>query len=326
MNWREFDKSDADFKALVHLENLTWPDTPVTLEDMQHGDRTRPKDVPWLQWVVENDGQLIGFGSLGKAFWSKRTGRFHLYITINPEWRNQGYGSRMYDLLIEKMSGTEKIHNITSGTRENYKDSLRFLTKRGFVQEIREPVSELDLESFDESPFVHKLERLGEHGLTVASMKELAETHSDWQERYWNLDYKVGQDVPSPEPFKKRSLEEFIKSKIEGPDFELDTRWIALDGDDWVGISELWKSGAREDMAYQGITGVTRAHRRKGVATALKLVGIRYARQRGWRTIITDNEENNPMFGINLALGFKAKPAWLGLRKTLIPDEGETSQ
>jgi len=58
------------------------------------------------------------------------------------------------------------------------------------------------------------------------------------------------------------------------------------------------------------LTGVVRTHRRRGVATALKVKGVEWARARGVRVIETDNEENNPMFDLNVALGYRPVPAW----------------
>ena len=52
---------------------------------------------------------------------------------------------------------------------------------------------------------------------------------------------------------------------------------------------------------------------------------MRYARGYGATIIETDNEENNPMFGLNMQLGFEAQPAWIDFRKILRePREGET--
>ena len=47
------------------------------------------------------------------------------------------------------------------------------------------------------------------------------------------------------------------------------------------------------------------------------LRAIEFAAQRGVKSIQTDNEENNPMFQLNLALGFKPVPAWISLEKRL---------
>ena len=65
-------------------------------------------------------------------------------------------------------------------------------------------------------------------------------------------------------------------------------------------------------------TGVVRSHRRRGIAKALKVLAIDYAHRQGYQLIKTDNEEHNPMFQINLALGFQPEPAILFFQK-LVP-------
>ena len=49
-------------------------------------------------------------------------------------------------------------------------------------------------------------------------------------------------------------------------------------------------------------------YRRKGLATALKIKAIERLRENGITEVRTDNEENNPMYKINVALGFKPAP------------------
>jgi len=44
---------------------------------------------------------------------------------------------------------------------------------------------------------------------------------------------------------------------------------------------------------------------------------LRRAKAKGVRRVITDNEENNPMFQINLMLGFRTQPAWLSWQLNL---------
>jgi hypothetical protein len=44
---------------------------------------------------------------------------------------------------------------------------------------------------------------------------------------------------------------------------------------------------------------------------------INYAQMLGIESIETDNEENNPMFQLNLRLGFKPIPAWVSYHKKL---------
>jgi GNAT superfamily N-acetyltransferase len=64
-------------------------------------------------------------------------------------------------------------------------------------------------------------------------------------------------------------------------------------------------------------TGVRKGYRRRGIGLALKLRGIAYARDEGYRLLRTVNESNNRgILEINQRLGFARLPAWLDLLKT----------
>ena len=84
-----------------------------------------------------------------------------------------------------------------------------------------------------------------------------------------------------------------------------------------LGLSLLKKNLADSSKIQTGLTGVLRSHRRRGIALALKLQAIAYAKTEGIKTIETDNEENNHMYQINMQLGFEPKPAFLDFEKSL---------
>ena len=64
-------------------------------------------------------------------------------------------------------------------------------------------------------------------------------------------------------------------------------------------------------------TDVRRAWRCRGIATAIKRKSIAQVRYMGCARMQTSNEENNPMYGINLELGFESAPAWVEYQKFL---------
>ena len=69
---------------------------------------------------------------------------------------------------------------------------------------------------------------------------------------------------------------------------------------------------------YKGWTGglgVIRDYRRKGIATAIKIHALKRLLKNGVLEVRTDNEENNPMYKINVALGFKPEPYGIDYKK-----------
>ena len=130
------------------------------------------------------------------------------------------------------------------------------------------------------------------------------------------------QIVDLNDPLTKPTFEHWQKTVLENPNLLPDAWFIALDGDRYVGESTLLKSRADPNVLYTGATGILREYRRRGIALALKLRAIRYAKSVSCPQIRTWNETNNrAMLSINEALGFVKQPAWISFAKTLKEEE-----
>src|SRR6266568_9684841 len=92
---------------------------------------------------------------------------------------------------------------------------------------------------------------------------------------------------------------------------------IAKAGDKYVGMSTVWKAQKDPRGLYQGLTGVIREYRGRGIAVALKLKVIEFARNNKYEKVKTWNDSTNaPMLGINIKLGFKREVGWKLSRRT----------
>ena len=313
---RDFRFDDSDYQALVNLMEKIYSDEPTSVEIQRWDDDSRPK-VWWRKRVAEVDGKFAALGTVGEPFWSLQEGKVHLSVEVDPDYLDRGIGTRLFADLEALARARGPVRRLITGTQEDKTAASDFLRERGFEVAIREPISELDLPAFDETPFVHKIQQAETSGIQLVSLADLARECHNWQERQWQLDTAIMQDVPTPDPFSPRTLETFVRQHVGNPGFSPDVTHVAVSGDEWVGISELYIDPSHPEVGGTGLTGVTRLWRRKGLATALKLKVLRQARAKGVRRVITDNEENNPMFQINLMLGFKAKPAWLGWQLNL---------
>ena len=93
--------------------------------------------------------------------------------------------------------------------------------------------------------------------------------------------------------------------------------FVALDGEQYIGLTVLEKGSDNVERLMTSFTGVRRAYRRRGIATALKVHSIQFAGRMGTRLILTNNEEHSPMFQLNLKLGFQPQPADVDWKKRI---------
>jgi len=131
------------------------------------------------------------------------------------------------------------------------------------------------------------------------------------------LDMELGADVPNPEPFTPVEFTTWRHHTVDAPWFIPDAYFLAVVGGQYAGVSTLWKPQTG-DWLQQGLTGVRRAFRGRGIATALKVRTVEYARARQYRQIKTENEIHNAtMIAINDRFGFQRQPVWITFLKNL---------
>lgn len=126
-------------------------------------------------------------------------------------------------------------------------------------------------------------------------------------------------DIPSVDPPTRHTFDEFRREDIDAPSALLDAFYLAIDKDGrYLGVSNLFRSLDDPTFIWQGITGVRREARGRGIAMALKLRTVRYAVDKGIEHIKTWNDvHNTPMLSINEAMGFAKQPAWISYEKDL---------
>ena len=316
MHIRPFSYEDADFAGAVAISNTIEPESPTSVTAWKHSDRNRQEKYLFRRFVAEraaangHAARMLATGACGHTFWSFDPDKYFITVQVHPEAQNQGIGSALYDFLLDELR-PRKPTKLVSFTRENREVAIRFLQQRGFKQVMRIPVSRLESSTFDAGRFAQKLERVADSGIAIKTLQELSADDADWRRKVYELEWECVQDVPSTDPLTKQPFEQFEKRTLGNPSLLPDAWLVAVDGDHYVGLSVLWKNLATDRLLETGLTGVVRSHRRQGIATAMKVRAIQYAQAHGGAAIETDNEENNPMFQLNLQLGFEPQPAYL---------------
>ncbi|MCK4410255.1 MAG: GNAT family N-acetyltransferase, partial [Candidatus Eisenbacteria sp.] len=160
------------------------------------------------------------------------------------------------------------------------------------------------------------LRRVDESEVDVRSFGELMAEDEGALRKAYEAGWEYLQDVPFPDPITKMPFERYM-GEVTGPGGMPESWFIAVDDGRYVGMSQLWRNLADPKLLQTGLTGVARSHRRRGLATALKVRAIMGAKEMGVESIRTDNEEDNSMYLLNVKLGFKPIPSWLSYKNKL---------
>lgn len=317
---RSFRSDDADYQALVAVWNAVHPDSPETVEQNRFYDRARDADCPFMRVVAEEEGRVVGVGAYGQYEGMMHPGLFFVDAQVHPGAQGRGVGKALYAHMLAALAPMQP-RVLCAQAREGHTRALRFLHARGFGEDKRDWESRLELASFDPTafelaPYAGLEARLRGEGIVLTTLAELA-TDPEMPRKLYELFSEVRLDLPRSEPPTPISFERFCAWTFASPDYLPEAAVVALDGERYIGMSQLWKRGADAGLDT-GLTAVRRPYRGRGVALAMKLRAIAAARSLGATFIRTENDARNaPMLAINAKLGFVRCPAWISFRKAL---------
>jgi GNAT superfamily N-acetyltransferase len=293
------------------VRNAEAPEWPVTAEDLRDEEERRDPGYPRISLVAEESHRLVGVATAGADEMAHREGRFHIDLRVPPDLQGQGIGRALYEELIRHLAPHRPVELVTM-VWHALERANRFVIDRGFVETFRRIDSTLVVKDFDFTPYEGLEERVRLLGIEVKTYAGL-ERDPRRLEKLWELDRELWQDVPYGEPVTRPSLERFEKELIQSRDFLPEACFVAVCGDTFAGYSLLLQGEGYFDT---DMTGVRRAYRGRGVATLLKLLGIRYALAHGGLELRTVNDSvNEGMLALNEKLGFRRQGASIHYKK-----------
>lgn len=307
----------ADYEPVIAVNRASYPDYGESLAEWRHWDKTWEADKYFKARIVAEDaGAIVGWGQINHSPWAFVPDKYRLDVTVLPQHRRRGHGSAIHDHLLDLVR--ERRGRVVQATaKESHADGVAFLARREYQERKRDWESRLFVRSFDFARFAGADERVAKQGIRITTLAAERATDRDALRKAYELDTDCSRDVPSVDPHTDRPYDEWVKHAIEAPNALPDAWFIAVDRDGrYLGLSDLYLSIDDPTFLWQGITGVRREARGKGIAMALKLRTVRYALDKGVEHIKTWNDVNNkPMLAINVAMGFERQPAWITYEK-----------
>jgi GNAT superfamily N-acetyltransferase len=309
-----------DYDRLVEVYNANFPDYTRSLGETRSRDESLDKTKYHLKrysFVDKSSGSTVAFGEVSHITDMYHPRKFAINIFVDPNLHHQGIGNAVYQKLTAHLKDLDAL-TVWIQAKEDLPEQVGFFQRRGFreimrVWESRLPVSSVSIEQFAPYPA-----RVARRGISISTLAEERAVDPDATKKLHEVVQSIAEDIPQPAPYTRVSYDQWEAFELKNPSLLADAYFIAKDADRYVGLSVVWKSDTEPKSLYQGNTGVIRDYRGKGVAVALKLKVIEYARKHGYEKIKTWNASNNaPMLAVNTKLGFKRQIGWIVLEKDL---------
>lgn len=294
-------QDESDLESVVGILNAVYPDDPITANEfIAWGEQARERS----DLVADDDGSIVG---VARAFFESRRPNPWLHIWVPAAERRRGFGSALF-ADASAWARSKGYAAFEAWVRENAEEGIAFASKLGFEETGRERGLTLDLTAI-EAPVVEP--PTGIELTTWADRPEVAPgLHEVWAE--------AAVDIPGEEDEVVDPFEDWLRNDMQSAGDRAEGIFVALAGDEVVGYAKLHFSAAQPTTLYHDMTGVKRAWRGRGIASALKATQIRWAKEAGYEELRTSNEERNaPIRKLNKRFGYQPAVGRIYLRGPL---------
>ncbi len=228
--------------------------------------------------------------------------QFTTRVVVAGQSRGRGVGAGLLAEVTDRALAGDAL-TMRGNVREANADGVRFAEHHGFSIVRRVAESRLDPRTVDRDVLV----RPAAAGIIVASLQEMGDDEAN-RHAFWDLYERLAADIPSDQVRRRRPYAEFTRQFFEASWFRAAGQFVAVAGDEWVGIGALSYHRSTNSLYHQ-FTGVDSAHRGRHIAAALKHAMIAYALEIGADYLRASNDsENAPIIAINRAYGYLPQP------------------
>ena len=320
---KKFTATDKEFKELARIDNLVNHDSINHPDEDKREWRIRDKNIIRNRLLLYKDNILIGalYYSQGRDENSKTA--FYT-LNLDPNYDNKGFRKLLYDkMLIEVKNFNCDLIHTSIYDHPNYNEHKKLLEKENFklVQTNRE--YSCDITKINLKKYASLIIKLENDGIKFYDSKEEMvkndEKFPNHFKKLEELEWTIEQDIPIPDDIKHTRLpyDHWLKLCHDFYDNSYGIDIVAVYKKQYIASTDIGINQSEPHKGWTGSLGVLRDFRRKGIATAIKIKAIEKLLEKGVTELRTDNEKNNPMYKINIALGFKAVPFSLDYSKKI---------
>lgn len=302
---RPFDPT-ADAGRLADLLTAIGPD-PVSEADVRAWTAGENPQTAF-DGVLADDN--LAYADVYRQPWHT-PGEFTGRVLVAPERRRNGLGTALLDHICD-FAVRHGAAVLAGRVREDDADGRRFAERHGFRVRRHTFESIVDAASLSREA----MERPDPPGVTIVTLAGLGDTE-EHRHRVWRLYEDSFADEPTRAGAAQRSYEHFTGHLFASGWWQPQTQFVALADEQWAGVAVL-RHRPPTNSFYNFYTGVDRAFRGRGVASALKRATIRYALGAGAAYLSTSNDSaNGPMLAVNRRFGYRPRPGVLQVARAL---------
>ena len=242
-------------------------------------------------------------------------------VSVARVHRGKGIASSLLAVVVDEAI-RRKAPRFLAGASEAHPDALAWAAKRGFREIGRRIEACVELGSFDATRFRTNGDGVRESGIALKTIDEILQSsEGEGRDRFIQALYEaetpMWEDIPWATPTPHWPYERFRQMGFESGQMLADVSIVAYDGETIAGFTMTGKRQSRD--GYTWMTGVGRAYRGRGLATAIKVEALSRAKAKGLRALLTTNDEpNKAMREVNAKLGYQMLPAHVQLEKPLL--------
>lgn len=244
---------------------------------------------------------------------SQPPGLFDVDVAVEPSARRRGIGTQLGE-RVEAVVRAHRATRLRARVRDDQPEAVAFAERRGFVPVRRSIRSTLDLTRFDAGACGGALERVAGTGVRLSSPAE----RGTGEEQLRSL-YAINRIASIDDPASDGTFPDFTtwRDVVAGSvHFQPAGQFVAAVGGRYVGLAAI--TVGTDGIAVSDIAGVEPAFRRRGIATALKVLTLQHARAAGAVRVETENDTRNlAMLSINRGLDHVPDGGYVVLERSL---------